>query len=144
MAGLVDQHQLVGDTLALSIARDVADYFLDRIDAVLRAKGYAHWQVPGCCSAAVRSTVFHSVSRLLIIPRFLQAILETEFGGMSETLTVLSTITGHPSYLRRGTLLKDGSHLVKAGAEAAGRTAGLRNSLTRMTSSCHWLLAMTS
>jgi hypothetical protein len=45
MAGLADQHQLVGDTLALSMARDLADYFSDRIDSVLRAKGYAHWQV---------------------------------------------------------------------------------------------------
>ena len=48
MAGLVDQHQLVGDTLALSMARDLADYFCDRIDSVLRAKGYAHWQVSVC------------------------------------------------------------------------------------------------
>ena len=51
MAGLVDQHQLAGDTLALSMARDLADYFVDRIDSVLKAKGYAHWQV--CSPMAV-------------------------------------------------------------------------------------------
>ncbi len=50
MAGLLDQHHLVGDTLALSIVRDLADYFVDRIDSVLQTKGYAHWQV---CSPAV-------------------------------------------------------------------------------------------
>ena len=45
MAGLLDQHQMMGDTLALSVARDMADYFVDRVHNVLQTKGYAHWQV---------------------------------------------------------------------------------------------------
>ena len=45
MAGLVHQYQLTDNDLALSMARDMADYFVDRIDGVIAAKGPAHWQV---------------------------------------------------------------------------------------------------
>ncbi len=101
MAGLLDQHQLIGDLLALSVARDLADYFVDRVDNVLQTNGSAHWQV--CRPAYLgslcpkNSAVRKQPTHLLVC---LQDVLNTEYGGMSETLTVMSTITGQRSYLR--------------------------------------------
>ena len=45
MTGLLDQYLLLGDELALSIAQKMGDYFVQRIDSVIAAKGDAHWQV---------------------------------------------------------------------------------------------------
>lgn len=70
LAGLVDQYQLSGDErahreLALSMARDLADYFVQRIHDVIAEKGAAHWQarsdrvtlVVVCCSLAYNREV---------------------------------------------------------------------------------------
>ena len=48
----MDQYQLSSDEqahreLALSMARDVADYFVQRIHDVIAEKGPAHWQASG-------------------------------------------------------------------------------------------------
>lgn len=45
----MDHYQLSGEerehrVLALSMARDLADYFVLRIDGVIADKGAAHWQ----------------------------------------------------------------------------------------------------
>jgi len=64
MAGLIDQHTLVGTPQALDIVVKMASYFCGRIATVIREKGYEHW---------------------------VQA-LDVEFGGMQESLHILSTV----------------------------------------------------
>lgn len=72
MAGLLDQHQLAGNDLALGIALDMADYFLERVNDVIRVNGTARWH----------------------------ETLETEFGGMQEVLTNIHALTNEDKYLK--------------------------------------------
>jgi uncharacterized protein len=68
MAGLIDQHELAGDTLALQVAAGLGDW--------------VGWRVS-------RLTATH-----------MQKVLEIEYGGLPESLTNLSRLTGDPRYLR--------------------------------------------
>lgn len=66
MAGLLDQHQLVGNSKALSMAIAMADYFCNRSQTVVESHGRDHWN----------------------------KVLETEFGGMNDILYRLYKETG--------------------------------------------------
>ena len=56
LAGLLDQHQLAAQPLALGVATGLADFLCARFDKVVADKGRGHWA----------------------------QVLETEFGGMNE------------------------------------------------------------
>ena len=68
LAGLIDQFQLAGNTLALDVASRLADW----VDRRTRNLSYQH----------------------------MQAILQTEFGGLPEALANLYAITGDPATLK--------------------------------------------
>jgi DUF1680 family protein len=68
LAGLIDQYQLAGNSLALDVASRLADW----VDRRTRKLSYQH----------------------------MQAILETEFGGLPEALANLYAITGDPATLK--------------------------------------------
>jgi DUF1680 family protein len=68
LAGLIDQYQLAGNSLALDVASRLADW----VDRRTRNLSYQH----------------------------MQAILETEFGGLPEALANLYSITGDPATLK--------------------------------------------
>eukprot|EP00850_Spirogloea_muscicola_P004703 SM000020S06053 [mRNA] locus=s20:756563:761633:+ [translate_table: standard] len=72
MAGLVDQYELAGSELALSMATRMADYFRVRVEAVIeRFTIERHWRS-----------------------------LNEEFGGMNDVLYRLYHITENPAYLK--------------------------------------------
>ncbi len=68
LAGLIDQYQLAGNSLALDVASRLADW----VDRRTRNLSYQH----------------------------MQAILQTEFGGLPEALANLYAITGDPATLK--------------------------------------------
>ncbi|EFN57261.1 hypothetical protein CHLNCDRAFT_143813 [Chlorella variabilis] len=70
LAGLLDQHRLVGTAGALGAARRMASHFCARVRAVVAANGTDHWH----------------------------RVLEVEFGGMNEALYNLYAITKSPEH----------------------------------------------
>lgn len=45
LAGLLDQYLLLNNKLALRVAQQLGDFFVERIDGIIITKGDAHWQV---------------------------------------------------------------------------------------------------
>ena len=70
MAGLLDQYLFLGNSLALQMVIDEAAFFYDYIQDVLTNEGKAHWI----------------------------QMLETEYGGMEETLFKLYDVTGNKTW----------------------------------------------
>ena len=73
MAGLLDQYTFAGNHLALHMVTDMASYFGKRVDNTLLVNGTEHWH----------------------------AMLNNEFGGMSEVLHNLYGITDDKEHLRQ-------------------------------------------
>ena len=72
MAGLLDHYLFLGNKLALQMVIDEADFFLNYIEDILAKEGYHHW---------------------------LQ-MLETEYGGMEETLYNLYDVTKNGTWIK--------------------------------------------